>query len=58
MPLSENNNKTAITAITIAATTDNTGKKILDWLVTDAGTGVAAGAGIGSVVGAGVAEDA
>jgi hypothetical protein len=59
LSFSENNNKTAITAITIAATTDNTGKKMFDWLVAEAGTGVAGvEAGIGIVVGAGVAGDA
>ena len=43
--LSENNNKTAMIAITIAATTDNTGIRLLDSPVTEAGSGVAVGAG-------------
>ena len=43
--LSENNNKTAMIAITIAATTDNTGIRLLDSPVTEAGTGVVVGAG-------------
>ena len=56
LSLSENNNKTAMIAITIAATTDNTGKKMLDLLVAEEGIAVAAG--IGKVVGTGVAGDA
>ena len=43
--LSENNNKTAMIAITIAATTDNTGIRLLDSPVTEAGTAVEVGAG-------------
>ena len=45
--LSENNNKTATIAITIAAATDNTGIRLLSSPVAEAGTGVAVGAGIG-----------
>ena len=43
MSLSENNNKTAMTATTIAATTDNTGIRLIDSPVTEAGTGVDVG---------------
>jgi hypothetical protein len=59
LSLSEKSNKTARIAIIIAATTDNAGIKKLDWLVTEAGSSVAGvAAGIGIVVGAGVAGDA
>jgi len=45
MSLSENNNRTATIAITIAATTDNTGIRLTDSPVTEAGTGVEVGTG-------------
>jgi hypothetical protein len=54
--LSENNNKTAIIVTTIAATTDNTGIRLLDSPVTEAGTGGAVAAGAGYVDGNGAAE--
>ena len=49
---SENNNMTAMTATTIAATTDNTGIRLIDSPVTEAGTDV--GAGKAGVVGGAV----
>jgi hypothetical protein len=53
MPLSENNNKTAMTAITIAAKTDNTVSRLIDSPVTEAGIDVVVGAGTaGEVEGA------
>jgi hypothetical protein len=44
--LSENNNKTATIAITIAAATDNSGTRLLSSPFAEAGTGIAVGAGI------------
>ncbi len=45
MSLSENNNRTDTIAITIAATTDNSGIRLTDSPVTEAGTGVEVGTG-------------
>ncbi len=42
---SENNCNMEMIAITIAATTDNTGIRLLDSPVTEAGTGIVEGAG-------------
>jgi len=57
--LSENNNKTATIAITIAAATDNSGTRLLSSPVAEAGTGEAVGAGIaGGVEAAGDGIDA
>ena len=43
--LSENNDKKAMTATTIAAATDNTGIRLIDSPVTEEGTAEAVGAG-------------
>ena len=46
---SENSNKTAMIAITIAAATDNTGIRLLDSPVTEVGTAVEVGTGTAGV---------